>query len=224
MKTNGQISLSEWRKDCIVSHFLRKIDSLILITIPNDIKKVIFKLYAQHYDTWNKLYSSEKMKINDELNYIESNTPSWFCTAYGNHLICAGDYYIYRLKVIKNIKYLYIGIIGLNIYHWDDTRLLKHQNNWQWHREGYGCVLNGRYNIFSFDIDNETPKTYGKEFGNNNDIIDVVVDLQNNNSSITFVVNGKNCGVAYNKINKKAKYRLAVCIMEPEKGAKVQLL
>ena len=116
--------------------------SELLMEIPIDINHVMFKYFQIYCDTWNKQYSNQKAEI--DLNIVSSKDKKKnIVTVYGNHILQFGDYYEWRIKITKKIRYAFIGLI-----HDDQAYLRALRANWNWARKGF--VYDGyRWHVLS---------------------------------------------------------------------------
>ena len=98
------------------------------------------------------------------------------------------------------------------------------RSNWSWYQIGRGYLINQGKEFCYSKLKGENYKIYGAKIGQRGDIIKMIVNLQNNKSSIKYIINGKDYGIAWDKVIKTMEYRLAVGMSGNDKNAKVQLL
>ena len=108
--------MSHEQKDLIISGFIKRIEDSLSIVIPEDIKKVLVILYSRYNDKWNKELLNEKTPktcINGQ--YFEPPDKK-FHSILSNHVIHNNKYYEWKIKIIKNILYFYVGLVIDNHY------------------------------------------------------------------------------------------------------------
>ena len=103
-------------KELIIEGYIKLIEILLSITIPNDIKIVIYSFYEYYCDTWNVQLSHSNIVHNETMiggkNIIIKTYYTTFYGAFGTKIIKKGNYYHWKIRFIDKLQqYSYMGII-----------------------------------------------------------------------------------------------------------------
>eukprot|EP01084_Bolivina_argentea_P186972 322170_1 len=216
-------------KEFIICGYTRRIQKSLLEIFPLDIIFLLCTFYDLK-DKWSKIYSNEQLEIAD-YNITAPTYLHGFCHVYGDIVLKPGLRFNWRFKLIGNFECVYIGIIK------DDDKLLcewrSQTSDWAWNCRGAdnGFVFSCSHNNVRYLNENQykeyKKQIYGEMCGNNGDIIEMIVDVtdvKNKIGSIKYIINGKDYGIAYDKIPTHSSYRMAVCIYRSQHLAQVQLI
>eukprot|EP01084_Bolivina_argentea_P108924 194681_1 len=210
----------EDRNILIISGYVRRIEKVFSIRIPNDIKMVLNDLY-KHCDSWNREYTYKLLSIIDNSQTVHGfELCEHYCCVYGDMLVQHGQNFCWELKVNGQINGMYVGIINNN----KDVLNKYESSTWWWIDDGNGYLFNCKYKQFRYPEDTDPGIIYGDTWGSDGDTMKMIVDLRGKNSWIAFELNGKDYGVVYDKISKKITYRLSVCVYKGSKNAYIELL
>eukprot|EP01084_Bolivina_argentea_P258343 435505_1 len=220
-------------KELLVYGYTRQIENDLSTNVPDDITNMLCMLYYRT-DSWNTAYTAEHLRINEDINcitytYLRRSYPSGpYYTAYGNDIIQLGDYYSCKIKINNDvgINHMYIGIVPNNINVSKEYYILS----WTWldniYYGGIGYLYNCHIAHFIHPFNKSHKQiSYGEKCNKSGDIIQMIVNFTNNNSSIRFVINGTDYGTCYDKIlTKKYTYRLVVSFYGMQPGSQVELV
>ena len=211
------------RKDLIISGYIRRINAKHSMTIDADICSVLYAFYEQYTDQWSANWSNKLIDIADT-NTISvdraKKSLQLFCTAFGDHIVENGQCHTWKFKIIGRIYYPYCGVIENDI-----NRFKAFESRWRWCEGINGYVLNGKCKYIRGSSGTDVlVGDDADQLGFDGDTVEMKLDLTENQSSISFVVNNKDLGVIYDNVPKSCAYRMAVCVHQAEKGAKIQIL
>ena len=204
------------RGELLVCGYIRHIEKEYeTLCIPEEIGDIIYS-YQRSCDEWDKEHSNKHLIIdsNEGIVCFESESEM---TAFGKQIVCKGIFK-WTLKIISIKPRIfepcpYIGIIDC-----DEDNLKEHVNDGSWETVGYQlCAGNNGLWGRSLGI----TASYKCLWCQINDILEIVLDL--NDGTLRFILNDKDCGIAFNKVLKDAKYRLALTCLRG-KGTQFQLL
>ena len=209
-------------REFMVAGYVRNITIMNnVLYVPNEIIQIIH-LFARLCDEWSRKYSlGEAEIIDNNIDAIVRIKTDNMMTVFGSNVISQGIYK-WQIKIIK-MKHNsedesghppYIGIIE------DDEKLLQRHNiNTNWDRCGY--QLSTSVALYGGNRNNHAEeRDYQCKWKNDQDILEIELDL--NERTISFTLNGKYFGVAFWNI-KKANYRLTMTVLECQ-GSVFQLL
>ena len=193
-----------------LSWFIRKNGGLI-----DDIAAILTKYYVD-IESWSREFSNKACIILDD----EIHTTKKMCFGtkhvYGNSVIRKGECYHWKLQ-LKGPQEAYVGVIA------NDFALLKKwgamRNRWDWINDDDGCLLANKSGIVAASGPGNkkdgvmlVSKKALTQTGNDGDVIEMVLDLQNERGKVTYILNGNNSGCVCNKLPIEKSYRLSVCI------------
>ena len=203
------------RRELLIWGYIRATEKEYnLLYIPLEINDIIY-LFQQFYEIWSKKYSNPGLIINEDgTKFTIPNDRRY--TAYGDTVVNEGIF-VWKLKiVIMNHKYNdafpYVGLIMDS-----EDKLLYYQDVGHWNEHGYQlCAGNSglfcesdTYELYynSDSSDAVSTEKYNCIWRKSGDILEIILDL--NQGTIQFIVNDKDCGIAFRNI-KKTSYRLAI--------------
>lgn len=191
------MSTTESQRQMIVQHWFRKLIASA-ITI-QDILKIILA-YSNIFDMFDKSTSHELIKIEKDGTLIDGNLGRK-STAFGTMTASPGVKYHWQLNIIKSgsgtDNRINIGIV--------EADMCNNKDTWWFAKYGYSYYSpNGK--IFTYGVQ----KHYGDTFGKG-DIIDVWLDLQDSNTTLSYSKNDKDFGKAFD-VTPSKEYKLAVSI------------
>ena len=172
--------------------------------IPLEIINIILEYFLTILDSWNIAYG-EGLNITDELK-MEHVGGHKHVAAFGNLIIKQGEIYKWKLKVTKyagcfgNSHTPYIGVIKSDA---DLSHYKTRGHNFK--NDGYLFCCGKRQILRPIEINyGKGESTYFNKVG---DIIEIRLDLID--YTLSYTVNGVDCGIAYSDIQ-KCNYRLGV--------------
>ena len=194
--------------DVLVSGYIREFTNECNSDIPSDIIKLCFLFwFIDVCDEWDKSLCHQLVDINGGCFKLSDNIAFsdkiYCCTAFGTHTVDHGIF-VWRMKFKTNMTWICIGVIP------DKSDLLKEEqidNAYGRFSAKGGCfLLNMNGVIYHGGIDK-----YCDVFTAKDTVIEMTLDMDKH--TISYKVNGTDCGIAYDKLNEK-RYRLAVTIAD----------
>lgn len=202
--------------DILITGYVRDLSNEYkTLFIPYEIKQLCFKYwFITVCDEWN----TECLPADIEIHAQTAKsllTPSEFKfqkqrTFYGTHKVESGIY-SWHIKFITTINWICIGVIEA-----DKDLMMKYQRSNSYRCFDHGCFLltsNGR--IYS----GSTSAIYSHPIKQSGTIISITLNMDNH--SLSYKLNDKDYGIAYDKLYKKG-YSLAVTLIK--ENCIVQLL
>ena len=213
--------------DLIVDGFLR-IHCSKHYNYPMDIQQLCLFMYFEVTDAWNIKISDETILI-DTKNNIAYNagatTYSFWLDVVGTMIAKKGSMinkFIWKLKLLKNKQHsLFFGIIDRNTYYQHKGYLFVFRDN------GYGiCTTNGKiYSKTALRTKNGYKYLHTK--CKCNDVIEMRLDMDMRHdqhpkyATLSYLINDKDYGIAFDKININKEYLMIVALYN---GDQVQLV
>ena len=210
-----------------VCGFIRRIERKYKIkNIPAEIKDIVH-LYQMVCDKWDDKYSNKQLTMDSAAMAVEWGTDLTM-TVYSDHAVSNGEF-IWMLKLISlkdspgdEDGIMFFGYPLIGIIRDDKAVLETHSDEESW--DEYGCQVCrdigfgcGPFSDISTKRDN-----FNCDWANDGDELHVHLDL--NKGTLKFILNGKDCGIAFKNIKQEqGPYRLAITCANA-KGTKIVFL
>lgn len=213
------------RVELLVYGYVRDIEKECeFLNIPKEIPNLVY-LYQKLCDEWDIKNSHPDLTIFGNLSTIRlemNDRTRTEMTAFGAQKVTEGIFK-WRLKIIS-LKLgrfdasPYIGIIEDT-----DDNLKKYKTSGAWQQVGYQlCAGNSRLWWCGYgDKGANAERGYNCYWNKNGDILEMILDLEND--TLRFILNDKDCGVAFRNI-KKTQYRLALTCLHLQLGSSFKFL
>lgn len=248
MGTYNSTLSTKAKTQLLVSGYIRENLGNVII-VPDAIQVIICDMNPLRSDTWNKQWTAENYIIDEETNCISyhqfnktyRSKLNHYQTAYGNKIIKSGDLYQCKIRINKagsGIGGIHFGIIPNDYNMYNEYYIVS--TNWlnQVQHNGIGYFLNCRQNAFIYHDPESHNNVCGRKWLDdprangwqpppildNGYSIEMIVDLTKNKSSISFIINGEDYGIIYDKILKTKSYRMIVTSMNIKPGAEIELI
>ena len=196
------------KTDILVAGYVRHGANEFHMDIPDDIIKLCFLFWLLTVcDEWDKSMkhpSHEAMKIDGDIfrwkdGYERGKDNVYTVMAYGKKSVEDG-LFEWRLSLKTDIKFVWIRMVP------DEPDILMQSSNSERRKRGE-CFLFGYNGCIFYYGEN---KLYCPPFSSNEDnIIKVTLDMDNH--AVSFEINDKDYGIAYDKLF-ASKYRLGVTL------------
>eukprot|EP01084_Bolivina_argentea_P299087 515525_1 len=197
--------------------------------VPQEVQQLCVSMYSTIIDQWNgKIFDKElQFDTNNNTAYLPlSETVNGWCHAFGSLKIIKGQSQLWKFKAntrMPNINKhsekneIMIGIIDANqiekLCDVFNFNAFTHTYN------GYGI-----YGISGYKYNGRSIKKYAKKI-NREHVITMCLDMtqkQNKNyGSLSYKINDKNYGVAFDKIDINKTYCMAVVMYYPKESIKI---
>ena len=207
--------MSSDKKILLVYGYIREIEEEYKIrSIPKEIREIIY-LYQKFSDEWDKKVSHQDLIISGSSIRWENQNEM---TAFGSYAVSEGIWnWKLKIKSLVGDMFIacpYIGIIESE----DENTLIHYQDRGNWQKCGYQLCAgnNGLWTRYGQCITRDINCVWNRV----DDILEMILDL--NDKTLRFVLNGQDCGVAFDEIS-DASYRLAITCWGGD-TAEIQLL
>ena len=205
------------RRELLVYGYIREIEKTFQIrNIPQDINDLIY-LFQKYSDEWSIDYSHEDYTIFPSNLITASGKRS--ITAFGSHVVSEGKF-VWRIKIISLVYSddnmtcypPYVGIIEDK-----EAYIKKYIDDSNFEEYGYQLSTLPSFYGVTRDL---ISQPHGR-WNNENDVLEIELDLDE--LTLKFVINDDRDNVSGFKKIKKARYRLALNVLEVN-SAKFELL
>ena len=213
----------EESQEFLVYGFMRRID--IDQEIPEDIKQLCLSFYRILRDKWNPAISNSSLKINNETGeiYVADGYDSWK-NAFGSFIIKKGDIQTWKIKITNDSSHQW-GIrdrhVSFGVIEYKSNNQLFYRNMTQ--NAFCNCdeesAINNAYAYSTNRGDLMCSDDYRISYGTGcqkDDILSMTLDLQqtenNHYGTLSFGLNDKSLGIAFDDIDINKKYCLALAI------------
>ena len=186
------------KTDILSTGYIRQqIENVFKLLIPSEIKYLCFQFWFINVcDEWDKKFSNNAYQIDGQCVTTNiSISEEYQASAFGSHIVESGIY-SWIIKLNTDIDWICIGVIQ------NDEKILKEYVNSADYEYYGGSLYSGGSTYFE-----ESEKGYGCAFGDKDDIIEMTLDM--NKHTISYKINGKDYGIAYDKM-RHDKYRLVI--------------
>ena len=191
--------------DILVSGWMRKAERKFKLLIPNVIKKICFEYWLITVcDEWLQEYALNDVIFRGQCVTIGD---TWHTDGYGAQRSIYGceviesGVYSWKIRFITEIEWICIGIVE------DDKQTLQMcASGCNYARQHRGCFILCNEIYFT-----NNSRDYYDHIADKGTIVTMTLDMDN--KSISYKINGKDYGIAYDGLIKK-KYRLAITLVD----------
>ena len=187
------------------------------IDIPDVLKELCLSLYLIVIDQWNKKLSHKTFAIDEASREIFSTVTGGRRHAFGSLIIGKGEIMIWSIKITNdnpqrhdNNRAVMFGISNTSeIDNWNEKSGAYHFCDTEFNGSGYGYYAWTGYTHTSLRAERNP---YGPSW-DKDDIITMTLDMTGKKYGVlSYAINGKDLGVAFDDIDIDGNYRMSVCM------------
>eukprot|EP01084_Bolivina_argentea_P301411 519998_1 len=197
----------------ILSFWYRNMNSPS-IKLYEDIESIIQQFSKSVVDRFDSGCISKKIKVTNNGLIISNTNENGLgvgSTAFGSCEIGKGEFMIWKCKIKQGDFSISVPYISMGICDNNEVDKIVHNAN-------TGAVIHKIYNSYSLGYDGKIYHKHdkqhcnGKKYCNKNIQFDDIIEIHLNmkDSTLSFRLNNKDLGVAFDKIDDQKKYRLYV--------------
>eukprot|EP01084_Bolivina_argentea_P250933 420637_1 len=214
MHKSETIILNYNKDELLVVGFIKEIEKMYKIQVPNVVKDIIYKYQRLIYDKWNKKYSYQSIEIDATESMITFT--EYACahgTAYGSEVIDDGIFE-WKIKIMSMSQFAAYSWFAIGIIEDNEDVMEKHKEDLDWDESenGYQLLLDGiRGFLYTMNISAKQTPNYQCKWLKENDILEMTLNW--NRKTLSFKLNGKDHGIAFRNIS-QIKYRFVLSVVD----------